>query len=95
VNGTLLRFPAAALGNGRVFWDACAEQPGFPRHFGRNWDAWIDVMSDLTPNGPVLLEIVLPESDLDSDPELLRQLVVSSADVNRRAGGPVLRLAFR
>jgi Barstar (barnase inhibitor) len=87
--------PPEAAFSSRAFLDTCAGMAAFPAHFGRNWDAWIDVMSDRPADRPVLLEITLPASGADPDSELLRQLVECSAEVNRRLGGPVLRLAFR
>lgn len=90
-----MRFPAAATRDGKAFLDACAAHPAFPAHFGRNWDAWIDVLSGLPPDQPLLLELALDASGASPDADLLRQLAECSAEVNRRQGGAVLRLVFR
>jgi len=92
------------------FHDQFARAFGFFDGYGRNMNAWIDCMSDLDDpssgmlavhgdrDNPVLMEITHAEEFTQRCPDLLAELVVCSALVNRRfvdhGGAPILALVF-
>jgi Barstar (barnase inhibitor) len=102
----VIRLDAARLRDWETFHTVFASTFGFPDFYGRNMDAWIDCMSDLSedtgmttvqgsPTDPVVLHL----DNIDAVPkELYLALVECSAFVNWRRlemGDPaVLILAF-
>jgi len=83
---------------------------GFPDFYGANMDAWIDCMShlddgesgmtrfDLNPEEALEIEIVGADSFARRVPDILVELIMCTALVNRRhletAGEPVVSLVF-
>ena len=101
-----VRLDASRLHDWDAFHDVFASTFGFPDFYGRNMDAWIDCMTDLsedtgmaTVRGSSSDPVVLYLDNIDAVPrEIYEALVACSAFVNWRrleVGNPaVLILAF-
>ena len=83
------------------FHDVFARALGFPAFYGRNWDAWIDSVSDWTRSASEDSQIAPigisgTESFSARCPELLRRLVECAAFVNCRSGkgSAILAIVF-
>jgi RNAse (barnase) inhibitor barstar len=105
----LVRIELRRIIDWNSFHDVFAAEFGFPAFYGRNMNAWIDCMSDLSPGtgmssvhappgGVVTLELMNVREFRQRDRELYDAIVESAAFVNWRkiqAGeSPVLALAF-
>jgi hypothetical protein len=85
-----------------------AEALGFPNWYGRNRDAWLDIMSSLDEigmverpfegRGPILIRVGGVEALADRHPEVLVELVALTAAANERyrhsESGRALALVF-
>jgi hypothetical protein len=105
-----VRLDTTAISDWRSFHNAFKEVMGFPDFYGANMDAWIDCMShlddgksgmlrfDLGSGEALEIEIVDAESFARRVPDILVELIVCTAIINRRyletAGEPVVSLVF-
>ena len=77
-----------------IFAAACE----FPEDYGRNWDAWIDSLSDLKPHGKLtVIQLDHAEDLAGRKPKLFRKIVDGIAFINWRqiedGRAPLLALA--
>ena len=93
--GQVVSIDAARISDDATFHEVFAEALGFPAWYGRNFDAWIDLMTHLdqdhattglyVPEGDVVtLQIEKVEGFRTRLPELYATLIDSAAFVNWR-----------
>lgn len=107
--GPVVTIDGAALTDENAFHDAFARALGFPNRYGRNWDAWIDLMTHLDTDFETTELVVQPGETVtillanaavfrDRSPDLYKALIECAAFVNWRrldTGDPsYLCLAF-
>ena len=90
-----VRLYAEQVTDWKSFHSLCRKTFGFPDFYAENMDAWIDCMSDLredggltdirlAPDEVLFIEVSGTESLNKLFPEILNEIVVSTAFVNQR-----------
>jgi len=110
MTGKIVRIDGDRLTDESAFHDAFAEALGFPDWYGRNWDAWIDLMTHLDvdsgsaefcvqPSETVTILLDKAAAFRDRAPKLYNALIECAAFVNWRrletGDTAYLCLAFR
>jgi Barstar (barnase inhibitor) len=107
----LVRIDTRRIRDAASFHDVFAEAFGFPRWYGRNMDAWIDLMTYLNdpkdftsefriePGQVVTLHLAHVDDFISRCPDLYAAIVECSSFVNWRLAEqnlpPVIALSFR
>ena len=69
----------------------------FPPYYGRNWDAWIDCVSDdaiIPGDSLIILRILQTEAFQQRCPQVLDRFILCTAFVNNRFNMPRVALLF-
>jgi RNAse (barnase) inhibitor barstar len=91
-----VRIPTKRITDWASFHDVFSELMSFPPYYGRNMDAWIDCMGDISSD-TVILHLEDVEDFRSRCREIYDALIACSAFVNYRSlesGRAVLALSF-
>jgi RNAse (barnase) inhibitor barstar len=92
------KIDADEIDNWDKFHDYFFEEFSFPGYYGRNMNAWIDCMSDLTPEEGHIIHINNIKKLKEKNMEIYEAIIECTAFVNWRFtennSSPVLYLAF-